>query len=813
MLTPVRIGYAVSLSRVPLIPVIFLLSISQTFSQTRVSGAIKSEGGIEIPAVNILLLSAQDSVLVKGIVADNKGTFQFNEVQPGRFLIVASMVGFEKQFTSAFDVTSTPVYLQPMILKETSTQLKEVTVSAERPLFEQHIDKLVVNVENSITSAGNTVLEVLQRSPGITYNRQANSISLIGKQGVLVMINGKIQRIPMDAIVQQLGGMNANTVEKIEIISNPSSRFDAEGDAGIINIITKKSPEVGTNGSYTLTMGYGWYEKPSGSFRINHRNAKASYFAEYSVNYNHLWQEFSFWSVDRSRERSTATISNRYAETLVHRASAGAEFNIGQKTILGAQVSSFDNKWTMEAINDSKTDLSGTPNSAILLNDIERNQWKHMMGNVNLRRTLVNGGAFTVDMDYLYYHDDNPHYYKNNFEYYNNDSTSQQEIDISKLTPIRMAVVKADLEQTIGKVKLETGGKLTISRLSNDVIVQERVEGDWEVNPAFTQDYNMSDDVMAAYANAAFSIDEKTKFQGGLRAESTDMEIRTVQEDKIFDLNFWTVFPSAFITRQLSKDKSLQFSYGKRITRPSYKDIAPFVVFMDPFTYFSGNPRLKPAITHNVTATYSHKQFITALKYSLDNDYIARFQARYDPEDQKTYYFSSNLDKVQTYSLSLSCPVDITKWWEVQANLLGIFQRVDTEYFGSAVRVEQGSGQGNMTSSFELGKGYSSQVSAFYFSPSLFGLQRASSFTNISCGIQKKFANNSGSLKINVSDIFWTDMYRFRLDNDDINLHQRGRLKFEPRVVRISLTKNFGSNTVKGGRRTTGSETEQGRVN
>jgi hypothetical protein len=804
--------HTVRIIRVSFISIFLLLSVSEMLAQGSVSGTARTESGELVPAVNVLLLNAQDSILVKGIIADVKGAFQFNEVQPGKFIIVMSMVGFEKQFTKPFGVTSTPVHLEPIILKEASTELKEVTVTAERPLFEQHVDKLVVNVENSITSAGNTVLEVLQRSPGITYNRQSNSLSLIGKQGVLVMINGKIQRIPMDAIVQQLGGMNANSVEKIEIISNPSSKFDAEGDAGIINIVTKKSLEVGTNGSYTLTMGYGWYEKPSGSFRINHRNARANYFAEYAVNYNHLWQEFRFWGVDGINDRKSETVSNRYCETLVHRASAGAEFNIGPKTILGALVSSFDNKWTMDAINDSRTEVSGTPNSAILLNDAERNQWKHLMGNVNLRHSIING-ALTLDVDYLYYHDDNPHHYKNVFEYYDNDSTSEQEIDISKLTPIRMAVVKADVERTIGKVKFETGGKMTISRLSNNVLVQERTDESWNVNPDFTQDYNMTDDVLAAYINLAFNISEKTKFQGGLRTESTDMEIKTTQEDKIFDLNFWTVFPSAYITRQISKDKSLQFSYGKRITRPSYKDIAPFVVFMDPFTYFSGNPELKPAVTHNLTTTYSHKQFITTLKYSRDDDYIARFQARFNPEHQKTYYFSSNLDKVQTYSLSISFPVDITKWWEVQTNLLGIYQRVDTEYFGSAVQVEQASGQGNLTSTFEMGKGYSSQVSAFYLSPSLFGLQRASSITEISFGVQKKFTNNSGSIKLNVSDIFWTDKYRFRLDNDDINLHQRGRLTFEPRVVRISLTKNFGSKTVKSGRRTTGSETEQGRVN
>ena len=793
---------------------VLLISVLLSFqvaAQVRVNGIVNGKDGSGIPAANVLLLDAADSSMVKGLVADSDGKFNFNEVRPGKFLIVASMVGFEKGYTDSFNVDDAPVYLSPIRLEERKTELKEVTVSADKPMFEQHIDKLVVNVENSIVSAGGTVLEVLQRSPGITFNKQANALTLVGKQGVVVMINGKIQRIPMDALVQILSGMNANSVDKIEIITNPSSKYDAEGDAGIINIIMKRSPEVGTNGSYTLSMGYGWYEKPSGSIRVDHRNAKASYFADYSVNYNHLWQEFSFRGENQLANQKVNTVSSRYCEILVHRASLGAEFNISRKAVIGTMVSAFDNKWTMDAWNDSRMQTMTSPTSAIILNDVERNQWKNVMGNVNLRKTLTDG-SFTFDADYLYFRDENPHQYNNSYYYYENDSSALQGIDIRKVTPIRMAVIKIDFEKNIGNVRFETGAKATASSLSNNVRVLENIGEGWAVDENFTQDYDMTDDVMAAYLNASFNIDEKTKVQTGLRTESTDMEI-TSKEEKIFDLEFWKLFPTAFVTRQVGKDKNLQFSYGKRITRPSYRDIAPFVVFIDPFTYFSGNPVLKPTITHNFTATYSHKQFIVTAKYSRDDNYIARFQARFDPVEKKTYYFSSNLDKVQTQSLSVTYPFGLIKWWEVRVNAQGMIQRINTAYQGTTVDVEVTTAEGNITNTFELGKGYSAQVAGFYRSPFLFGVQRASSFSEISAGLQKKFANNSGSLRINVGDIFWTSQYRFALNNDAINLHQSGRLKFEPRVVTVSFTKNFGSKGVKSGRRTTASEAEQGRVN
>ncbi|MDQ4139478.1 MAG: TonB-dependent receptor, partial [Bacteroidota bacterium] len=277
---------------------IILLLVNPFFSfsqQASVSGRLKDDGGKPISFANVLLLQSQDSALYKGTLSDEAGNFNFINVANGTYLIKSVMLGYKPNIVPAFTVSSGQKSYQiaSITLAGETKQLNTVTVEAKKPLFEQHLDRLVVNVQSSITSAGSNALEVLERSPGITVNRQNNSMAMSGKQGVIIMINGKPSRIPMDAVMQMLASMNANNIEKIEIITTPSAQYDAEGNAGVINLVIKKNQNYGTNGSYSVSMGYGRYERPAASFNINHRNQKLNLFSDYSFSHTHIWQTFT----------------------------------------------------------------------------------------------------------------------------------------------------------------------------------------------------------------------------------------------------------------------------------------------------------------------------------------------------------------------------------------------------------------------------------------------------------------------------------------------------------------------------------------
>jgi hypothetical protein len=787
----------------------FILLSSSVFAQ--ISGKVVAPDGSPLSFANIILQNPGDSSMVKGEVANAEGMYNFKNVERGTYRIMASMVGHKKFYTSLINYEQGNLAVDVIQVEEEGKLLSEIVVKEQRPLFEQQMDKLVVNIENSITAAGGTALEILERSPGITVNRQSNTINIAGKQGVLVMMNGKVQRLPMQTVVQMLSGTNANTIEKIEIITNPSSKYDAQGDGGIINIVFKQNPDLGTNGSYSLSAGMGWREKYAGSFNLNHRTKKINIYADYSANINRTKQYFDF---TRNVEGEyTATNSLRLGSDDMHRASLGADFFLSDKTTIGFVASGFDSNWSMDATNDSHSSVQSDPTRNILLKNHEVNHWKNMVGNLNLRHTFKSGGLLTFDADFLYYNDNNPHRYDNAYDYPQEGTTSQEVIRISKKTPINMTVLKGDYEFKIGKVKVETGVKSSFSRLSNKVLV-ERANGNmWEEDVTFSQDYKLKDDVLAGYVTLSGDLGTKTKIMTGLRTESTNMKITNANNERIFDLDFWSLFPTLFLSRKLNDSHTMQFSYGRRITRPSYEDIAPFVVFIDPYSYFSGNPKLKPTLTNNLQVNYLFKDFLVSLKYSLDKNYIANFQTRVDPETKKTFLYSENMNQVQTYNLNLSLPLTLTKWWKINTNANANYQVINTIYVEEKINLTRFAANINASNNFTIGGGFSAELSGFYSTPSLFGVTLLKDFGSVNIGLQKEFKNNGGTLRLNGSDVLWTNIWRFETQNKALGIDQTGVIKFESRVVRLSYTRNFGRNSVKSGRgRSTASELERTRV-
>jgi len=300
---------------------VILLNIIATppvYAQVRVYGSVTTDAGKPVEGSNVLLLNNTDSVLVKGTVTGVAGAFNFENIKPGRYIINVSFSGYKACFSKEMTVAKEEVNTGVIKLVNEDKELSDVTVVSRKPMFEQKIDRMVVNVKNSITSAGGTALEVLEKSPGVVVNRQSNSIGLNGKDGVVVMINGKISRMSSDALVQMLGGMNASNIDRIELITTPPANFDAEGNAGFINIVLLTNPNKGLNGSYFLTMGYGKGYTPAASVNFNYRNKKINLYGDYSFTWKNQEQEFRFFrsyiSQGVTTENSTRSVGIRKTE-------------------------------------------------------------------------------------------------------------------------------------------------------------------------------------------------------------------------------------------------------------------------------------------------------------------------------------------------------------------------------------------------------------------------------------------------------------------------------------------------------------------
>ncbi len=785
------------------------------FSQYSIQGRIKDTYDFGVAFANVLLLNNMDSTLVKGAVTDEDGNYTLTQIERGSYIIESYMVGFTKAYTPTIHVGSvTNLSLEPLILAEDVKKLEEVVIKADKPLYEMEMGKMVVNVQSSITAAGQSAIDVLERSPGVFVNRQENSFSLGGKDGVIVLMNGKRSRMPISAVYQMLEGINAGDIEKIEIMTVPPANYDADGDAGFINIVMKKGMDVGTNGSIMANLGYGSGPRAGTSLSLNHQAKKLSFYGNYSFNYTDQDGPFNMYreSTNDSETVNSSTEAMRETNRRAHNYQFGFDYNLGKKTILSGLVSGYDNVFKMNSMTDAYFNYSASPDTLIDINIGESNHWKHIMGNININHTFNEGNVLNANLDYLTYDNANPTNYL--YQYFDEQQipVRTEESRISKDTPINIWVANVDYSLNVtDDITLETGVKGTFSALVNDILFEEKINEGWAINEDFSNFADLSEDVLAAFGVLKIKFNEKTSINAGLRYEYTSTFLSTKDEKGVVDRKYGGFFPTLFLSRKINDNNLIQLSYGRRITRPTYNEMAPFVLFADPYTYFTGNANILPTYTNNVKADYSFKNFIFSVQYSHDKDVILRFQPRLDPETNIMAIETDNIDRRETVSTTLTLPFQVTSWWEMQNNLTGNWQMIATQQEEGIYKRNQNGFQINTTQTFKLPKKYTVELSGFYMSPVINGYYNwlARGFVNL--GIQKEINNNS-TLRISCNDLFETSQFRWHTaDNEIFNFH--GNIKFDKRIFTITYTQKFGNGKIKGVRkRSVGSEEELRRV-
>ncbi len=791
---------------------------SQLQAQNQLQGSLITAEGAPLAFANVLLLQAVDSTLIKGQITDDDGRFSLENIQPGNYFMTFNMLGYETVQTESFTLTDQPGLkdVGETTLQESAAELEAVEVIGKKPLFEQKVDRLVVNVANTITSAGGTALEVLERSPGVIVNRQNNSISISGKSGVVVMINGRINYMSSEAVVQLLAGISSDNIEKIELITTPPAGFDAEGNAGFINIVLKKNLDDGMSGSYSLSAGYGKGETANASINFNYRKGIFNLYGDYSHLRNARAQVFAF---DRSIQLDnefveTQTRSERDPVQSNHNGRLGMDLQLSKNTIIGALFSAYDTKWTMDALNKAMISSNGAPESQINIENEELNQWRHYGGNFNVKHTFREGETLNFDADYLYYRDNNPTDYLNSYLDGEGSFEFDERTRSRKLTPIKVAVGKMDYSRSLTeKVKMTTGLKATFSSFTNDVAVERWMTQNWEADPGLTNKYELHEKIFAAYGDMDWSLGEKTTMKVGLRYEYTDSNLGAVEQKDIVDRQYGRFFPSFFLSRQINENNAVNFSYSRRITRPTFNDMAPFVIFMDPTTFFSGNPALQPAFSNNVKLDYQVKSMLFSAQYSREDSTIARFQSTVIPGTNQQLIFAENLKFKNTASFTASIPFSPVKWWNMYINASGVWEQIGVNRDGMLEKVELKSVNVFSSQTFILPKNFSLEVNGFFNSGSLFGAFKVKPFGAVNAGLQKKFGEHGGTLRLGYDNIFNTLLFRFSSDVPALGQRFGGELQFTQPTIKISYSRNFGNRKMKSQRkRATGSEEERQRV-
>jgi hypothetical protein len=766
---------------------------------------------------NVILFKSIDSSLVKGSLSDEQGRYLISNVPDGDYFLEVSMMGYLNVKSPGFKLRGgTSLRMDDIALSE-QIVLDEVVVNVEKPLYEQKVDRMVINVESSILAAGSTALEVLERSPGIIVDRQSNSISLVGKSGVTVMINGKISYLPQESIVQLLEGTSSDNIESIELITTPPANLDAEGNAGYINIVMKERTDVGLNGSYSLSGGYGNGGTTNNNINFNFRKNKLNVFGNYSFLYRTQGQVFSFSREYLNEDQDlifVKSVSDRDPIQRNHNVRIGIDYEISEKTIIGMLLSGYDNKWTMDAVTESAGLTNEEPSGSVTIYSDERNQWSNISANINIRHNFKEDGYVSADYDYLHYYNENPTNYLN--EYYDADGgfLFNEILRSDKLTPIDFHVIAADYSNQLNdKLKLDFGVKGQFSKFENDVSVEEFDGSEFVEDPTLTSKSDLNERILAAYTSVDYSFSEKLGGKFGLRYEYTTSLLDSDKEGVVVDRKFGELFPSAFLSYKANDTLSFNGSYSRRISRPGFTQMAPFVIFFDPNTFFAGNPAIQPSISNTFNFGVNYKSFVFSAQYTREEGTISR-TAEFDEELERVIFVAVNFDQVNTFSFTFGMPIRISNWWNTQNTLILLNRIVENETEEAFVKTEQFSYNFNHTSSFTLGDSWTSEINFNYTSESVFGPNTISANYAMNIGIQKKISEKWGTLRFNVNDVFDSRIFQIRADIQGQNVISDNKLDFSNRTFLLTYTRSFGNRKLKSSRnRRTGAEEIRRRVN
>lgn len=787
-------------------------------AQNRITGSVSNNMMQPLTGANILLLKSVDSSLVKGSAASKDGKFLFDNVKAGDYLVMATNVGFKSIYLPVLQVNGTPgeLKLHPIQLAEESKELQAVHVQSRRPLLEQKIDRLVVNVKNSITAAGVSALDILERSPGVIINRQANAIAMSGKEGVTVMINGKISHIPVSALIQMLEGMNAANIDRIELITSPPSNLDAQGNAGYINIVLLNNPNYGFNGSVAASVGYGKGVITTNNINLNFRKNKINLFGDYAIGIDKRKPDFKNYRkvTDLGVTKEAITATDRFPTRSTHNARLGLDLQLTRKTVIGLLAAGNINRYDMHESITNQNFKNGIKDTLVDAYNEEVNSWRHAKFNFNLQHATGTGETFSFDADYLVYKNSQPFSYRNDYYDGVQQYLATENVRTRKKTPIHFWVVKLDYTKNLGKlVSMETGVKTTISTFDNDVSVERSsYNNTWHVDSLYTSLASLKEDICAGYLSFNITPDDLTQIKVGVRYEYTNSNLGTATKKDLVDRHYGRLFPSLFISHKLTEKQSVNFSYTRRINRPAFTDMAPFIFFFDPNTFFSGNAALQPSVTDNIKADFTFSKNLLSVGYSHDNDFIALFQSTIDPKTNKQIIFTENLNYVNTASFIAAIPIDINKWWALQTNLTGIWQKAAFNSEAGKSKADQAHLNIRISQSFQISKNYSAELNGYYQTASIFGRYKVKPYGQLDAGIQKKFRNNNEKLRLAVNNIFSSVKWAWQT-NTGMDNFSKTELRFNGITVNLSYSRSFGRNSVKSARdRSTGSSEESGRV-
>lgn len=796
-----------------------LFSQADAQNSASISGKILDDEGSALSYANVLLLSAADSSkLVKAGYTDESGEYKLAPLPAGEYRMRVTYLGMPAFQSDPFQLKDGEDLVRETVkMTAGSAEVDEVQIRAEKPVLTIKPDMTVFNVDGTPNAIGNNALELLRKSPGVVVDNNEN-IMLLGKSGVLIYIDGKRTPLSAEDLAGLLKSMQSSEIESIEIITNPGAKYDAEGNAGIINIKMKRDKSLGANATVNLGYAIGRFSKYNGSVSANYRNKNVNVFGSYSGNTGVRW---NFMDGYRIQNGTVFTMENdMYHDNTANNIRLGMDYSLGKKHIIGGLFSGF--LFSQDGDTENRTVIADQATDAIqnilVSNTSNKATRNNLNGNLNYRFDGGNGTTFNVDADYGRFTNNTETFQPN--QYFDSTETNVLfENNYTTYAPstIDIASFKADYERELWGGKFGAGFKLSYVKTDNVFNFYE-LQGETEVlDTNRSNQFVYTENVNAAYVNYLKQI-KKFAVQAGLRLEQTHSlgELYTISageaQDPV-DRQYVNLFPSAGVTYNLSRINSFRLNYSRRIDRPRYEDLNPFEFQLNELSYRKGNPFLRPQLTHNIQLSHTYKYTLnTTVGYSRTSDFFTNLTDTI--RTNASFMTTENLGTRDVFSANISYPFTIKKIWSIFTNL-GVTHVKNQADFGEGKIIDIAATSFNIyhQQTLKLPEEFSLQLSGFYSSPGIWGANfETNDFWGVEAGLQKGFLQGRGNLKLAVSDIFlgmrWRGYQEFGALQMDINGG------WESRQFRVNLTYLFGNDKVKSARkRKTGLEDESGRAN
>ncbi|HEX6335146.1 MAG TPA: TonB-dependent receptor [Flavisolibacter sp.] len=805
---------------------LLMLAICTLFCDAQqVTGSVTNENGAPVAGATVTLLKSKDSSVAKISVSGPDGSYSFPTMPEGNYLIVVTHTGYKAVHSSRFSLGDVNIHVPAMTLTRLTGMMTAVNVTAQKPLVEVRADKMIVNVEGTINATGLNALELLRRSPGVLIDKDDN-ISMSAKTGVQVHIDGRSTHLSGQELSAYLRSLQSSQVESIELITNPSAKYDAAGNAGIINIRLVKNKALGANGSVNAGWNIGITPKYNGGMSFNYRSKRINLFGTYAYNYAPVEQHLDF--------RRTTALSGT-PDTLfdqqgtisdvrqAHNIKAGVDFFVNKRNTFGVLV----NAILADPVSDSYSrtlisDMSTNVVDRILVADNSNTMKRHNANfNLNYGYSGTSGELLTLNADRGSY-DLHSNQFQRNYYYDPSGQVLQSSVIYHMLSPAQINIhsVKADYERALGKGRLSFGAKTAWVTTDNDFRRYDVLAGGEQLDHDRSNRFLYQEDIAAAYAS--FSRQYKSfMMQAGVRMEHTSAE--GVSESVKFDgagfstavtsfkRSYTDFFPSAAVTFNKNKEKQWSLTYSRRIDRPAYKDLNPFEFALDEYSFMKGNVNLRPQYTNSISLAHTYKYKLNlSLNYSHVNNMFADI---FDTASKsKAFVSKRNLATQDIFAFNMSYPYQykaFSVFTNVSANFsmyeanFGEGRRVDLEAFGLTIFSQ---------ASLKFAKTLTAEVTAFFNAPTVYqGTFRAKAVYNADAGISKRCLDGKVTLKASVSDIFYTQ--RFSATSDFAGQTMKFNYRQESRQFKLALAYKFGRSTIKAARqRTVGAEEELKRV-